>query len=128
EWIKDQRFLTNSIRAENVAELEAEMEQVLTKESSDYWLQLLDQYGIPSGPILSYDEALNNEQIQSRDMILEYEHPVGGLMKTLGFPAKFSETPGKLTKPAPLLGQHNKEVLTELGYAVEEVERFVDEG
>ncbi len=104
------------------------MEQVLTKESSDYWLQLLDQHGIPSGPILSYDEALNNEQIQSRDMILEYEHPVGGWMKTLGFPAKFSETPGKLTKPAPLLGQHNKEVLTELGYAVEEVERFVDEG
>lgn len=128
EWIKDQRFLTNSIRAANVAELEVEMEQVLTKESSDYWLQLLDQHGIPSGPILSYDEALNNEQIQSRDMILEYEHPVGGWMKTLGFPAKFSETPGKLTKPAPLLGQHNKEVLTELGYAVEEVERFVDEG
>lgn len=127
EWIEEQRFLTNSIRAENVAELEAEMEQVLTTESSDYWLYLLDTHGIPSGPILSYDQTLNNEQIKSRDMILDYEHPVGGSMKTLGFPAKFSETPGKIVKPAPLLGQHNKEILTELGYTAETVEQLVDD-
>ncbi|WP_087974243.1 CaiB/BaiF CoA transferase family protein [Oceanobacillus rekensis] len=127
EWIQEQRFLTNSIRAKNVAELEAEMEQVLTIESSNYWLDLLDTHGIPSGPILSYDQTLNNEQIKSRNMILDYEHPVGGSMKTLGFPAKFSETPGRLAKPAPLLGQHNKEVLTELGYTTETIEQLVDD-
>ncbi|MFC4022372.1 CaiB/BaiF CoA transferase family protein [Oceanobacillus longus] len=125
EWTQEQRFLTNSIRAENVVELEAEIENVLTTESSDYWLDLLDKHGIPSGPILSYDQALHNEQIQSREMILDYEHPVGGSMKTLGFPAKFSATPGQLVKPAPLLGQHNKEILAELGYSDETVEQLV---
>ncbi|WP_339230285.1 CoA transferase [Oceanobacillus sp. FSL K6-2867] len=127
EWIEEQRFLTNSIRAENAAELETEIEQVLTTESSDYWLGLLDTHGIPSGPILSYDQTLNNEQIKSRDMILDYEHPVGGSMKTLGFPAKFSETPGHLSKPAPLLGQHNQEILAELGYKAETIEQLVDD-
>src|SRR5699024_2284979 len=101
--------------AENVEELEKEKEKVLKVENSAYWLDLLESNGIPSGPILSYDEALQNEHIQSRDMILEYEHPVAGTMKTLGFPAKLSGTPGQLRKPAPLLGEHNEEILAELG-------------
>ncbi|WP_249871511.1 CaiB/BaiF CoA transferase family protein [Oceanobacillus saliphilus] len=125
EWIDEPRFLTNSIRAENVDELEVEIERVLTQNSNDYWLDLLDEHGIPSGPILSYDQTLNNEHIQSRDMILDYEHPVGGHMKTLGFPAKFSETPGQFSKPAPLLGQHNKEVLEELGYTADRVNHLM---
>lgn len=126
EWIKEERFLTNSIRAENVEKLESEIEKVLTTNTSDYWLNLLEKHGIPSGPILSYDQALGNEQIQARDMILDYEHPAGGSMKTLGFPAKFSETPGRLQKPAPLLGQHNNEILEELGYSLEDLEQLMN--
>lgn len=121
EWIKDERFLTNSIRAQHVDELEVEMENVLKEHDSSYWLDLLDKNGIPSGPIYSYDQTLADEHILSRDMILDYEHPVAGAMKTLGFPAKFSETPGQFKSPAPLLGQHNKEVLVELGYSIEEI-------
>ncbi|GAB3794171.1 CaiB/BaiF CoA transferase family protein [Virgibacillus kimchii] len=115
EWIEDNRFLTNILRAENREALEEEIELEFQQETSDYWLALLEEHQIPSGPILPYDEALANEHIQSRDMVLEYQHPIGGNMKTLGFPAKFSATPGKLTKPAPLLGQHNQEILEELG-------------
>ncbi|MFJ5769671.1 CaiB/BaiF CoA transferase family protein [Psychrobacillus sp. NPDC093180] len=124
EWIEDERFLTNSIRAHHVDELEVELENVLKDHDSSYWLDLLDKHGIPSGPIYSYDQTLADEHILSREMILEYEHPVAGTMKTLGFPAKFSETPGQFKSPAPLLGQHNKEVLTELGYSVEEIDTF----
>lgn len=124
EWIEDERFLTNSIRAQHVDELEIEMENVLKEQDSAYWLDLLDKNGIPSGPIYSYDQTLADEHIISREMILDYEHPVAGEMKTLGFPAKFSETPGQFRSPAPLLGQHNKEVLAELGYSLEEIESF----
>ncbi len=125
EWIRDERFLTNSIRAQHVDELEVEMEKVLSQQESAYWLDLLDKNGIPSGPIYSYDQTLADEHIISREMIIDYEHPVAGAMKTLGFPAKFSETPGQLRNPAPLLGQHNKEVLVELGYSIEEIESFM---
>ncbi|MGB3102886.1 MAG: CoA transferase, partial [Psychrobacillus psychrotolerans] len=104
QWLTDERFLTNSIRATNASQLELEIEKVLSKHPSSYWLDLLDTSGVPSGPIYSYDQTLNDEHILSREMIVDYEHPVAGSMKTLGFPAKFSETPGQFRTPAPLLG------------------------
>ena len=125
QWLTDERFLTNSIRATNASQLEMEIEKVLSKHPSSYWLDLLNTSGIPSGHIYSYDQTLNDEHILSREMIVDYEHPVAGSMKTLGFPAKFSETPGQIRTPAPLLGQHNKEILTELGYTEQETQSLL---
>ncbi|MER2077914.1 CaiB/BaiF CoA transferase family protein [Psychrobacillus psychrotolerans] len=125
QWLTDESFLTNSIRATNASQLEMEIEKVLSKHPSSYWLDLLDTSGVPSGPIYSYDQTLNDEHILSREMIVDYEHPVAGSMKTLGFPAKFSETPGQFRTPAPLLGQHNKEILTELGYNEQETQSLL---
>ena len=127
EWLTDERFLTNSIRAKNASQLEIEIEIVFSERPSSYWLELLDVSGIPSGPIYSYDQTLNDEHILSRGMVLDYEHPVAGAMKTLGFPAKFSETPGELRTAAPLLGQHNKEILSELGYTDDEVQTIISD-
>jgi len=117
EWLTDERFTTNSIRNENADELEVEIEKILTEQPSDYWLDLLSAHTIPSGPILNYGQTLTDPHVLDRDMILDYAHPIAGPMKTLGFPAKFSATPGVISKPAPLLGQHNEEVLSELGYS-----------
>lgn len=127
EWLTDERFLTNSIRAKNASQLEIEIEKVLSEHPSSYWLDLLDSEGIPSGPIYSYDQSLNDEHILAREMILDYEHPVAGAMKTLGFPAKFSKTPGQFRNAAPLLGQHNKEILAELGYTNDEVQTLMSD-
>ncbi|MGM8213136.1 CaiB/BaiF CoA transferase family protein [Virgibacillus sp. W0430] len=121
EWIKDERFLTNSLRVKHADELEAEIEFVLAEQPSTYWLELLEAHGIPSGPIYSYDETLSDAHIIEREMVLNYEHPIGGSMKTLGFPAKYSKTPGQIKKPAPLLGQHNSDVLQSLGYTDEKI-------
>lgn len=116
EWLKNPRYATNSLRNEHVGELEKDIGENLVTQSSEYWLDLLEKHGIPSGPIYSYDQTLKDPHIRAREMILEYEHPIAGTMQTLGFPAKFSETPGELVRPAPLLGQHNDEIVTELGY------------
>jgi crotonobetainyl-CoA:carnitine CoA-transferase CaiB-like acyl-CoA transferase len=119
EWLDDPRYATNSLRNEHVSELEKEIEEVLVSETSDFWLTLLDNQGIPAGPIYSYDQTLNDPHIKEREMIIKYDHPLAGTIQNLGFPAKFSETPGQLMRPAPLLGQHNQEILEEIGYKQE---------
>lgn len=114
DWLEDERFATNSLRNEHAQQLEEAIEEVLQKQSSQYWLALLEENGIPSGPIYSYDQTMNDPHIQEREMILEYQHQQFGTLKTLGFPAKYSQTPGKLSRPAPALGEHNKEIFAEL--------------
>ncbi|RNF39258.1 CoA transferase [Planococcus salinus] len=124
EWLEEARYETNSKRNDHVEELENDIEQVLTQETSEHWLRLLEQSGIPCGPIYSYDQTLADPHIEAREMVQQLEHPVAGTLKTLGFPAKFSETPGQLRKAAPLLGQHNEELLAELGYTPDQVSKL----
>ena len=112
------------MRAQNVKALEEEIESELVKHKAAYWLQLLDEYGVPSSPIYSYDQTLNDPHILERDMVLSYEHPTAGPMHTLGFPAKFSQTPGQLTKAAPTLGQHNEEILKSLHVTDERIKQL----
>jgi len=77
---------------------------------------------IPVAPVLAMDKVVTNPQVLARDMIVEVEHPQAGRIKVLGFPIKFSETPGKVEKPPALLGQHNEEILsTLLGYTKEQI-------
>ncbi|GED33701.1 CoA transferase [Brevibacillus centrosporus] len=124
ELIDDPRFLTNSERTANLPELEKIIESVLVQQDSQYWLEKLDAAGVPSSPIYQYDEALNDPHIRSRDMVIEYEHPLAGTIQSLGFPAKFSQTPGQIKRPAPLLGQHTREVLQELQYSEETIRQL----
>lgn len=114
DWLDNPLFSTNYSRAKHVRELEAEIESELIKHKAIYWLELLDKHGVPSSPIYSYDQTLNDPHILERGMVLSYEHPTAGPMRTLGFPAKFSQTPGQLTNAAPTLGQHNEEILQAL--------------
>lgn len=124
EWLKDPRFETNSLRAENVNGLQVLIEKVLLEKKSTEWLDILEKAGILCSPIYSYDQTLNDPHILERDMVLEYDHPISGHMKTLGFPAKLSETPGQLLKPAPTLGQHNKEILKSLGISDKSIQQL----
>ncbi|WKA59341.1 CoA transferase [Planococcus shenhongbingii] len=124
EWLEDPRYETNSKRNDHSEELEQEIETVFAEHSAEHWLQLLDKSGIPCGPIYSYNQTLADPHINFRQMIQQFEHPVAGTVKTLGFPAKFSETPGQINKPAPTLGQHNEEILQELGFSEADIEEL----
>ncbi|MDN5844106.1 MAG: CoA transferase [Alcaligenaceae bacterium] len=115
EWIQDPRFQTNSDRHENVEALEAMIESVLTTEDTSVWIERCDQAGVPAGPINHFSEALASPHAVARDMVQEFQHPVAGTVKTLGFASKFSETPQSVRRPSPLLGQHTDEVLAEMG-------------
>jgi len=124
DWLDNPLFATNYSRAQHVRELEAEIESELLKHKAIYWLELLDKHGVPSSPIYSYDQTLNDPHILERGMVLSYEHPTAGPMRTLDFPAKFSQTPGQLTSAAPTLGQHNEEILQALNISDQAIQQL----
>jgi crotonobetainyl-CoA:carnitine CoA-transferase CaiB-like acyl-CoA transferase len=99
----------------NIDELEREIEAITTTAGTDEWIDKLDKAGVVGGPVLSYDEALRDEHVLARDMVVELDHPVIGPMKTIGPPAKFSGLDFQVRGPAPWLGQHTAQVLQEAG-------------
>jgi crotonobetainyl-CoA:carnitine CoA-transferase CaiB-like acyl-CoA transferase len=111
----DARFIDNTARIRNRAELIPLLEEQFARRPADEWVAALLAAGVPAAPILDYEEALDSEQARARNMVMEIEHPVEGTVKALGFPVKLSGTPQQVRYPAPLLGQHTEEVFTQLG-------------
>lgn len=128
EWRENPRFRTPADRVENRHELTEAIEAVTTKRPRAYWLEELENAGIPAGPILEYDEVFADPHVQARDMIWEYEPPMGGRQRTLGNPVKLSETPAKLHARPPALGEHTRETLKSLGYSTADIDSLVAAG
>jgi crotonobetainyl-CoA:carnitine CoA-transferase CaiB-like acyl-CoA transferase len=121
EWLEDPRYAEGASRLANVDELARDIEEIVCRRPTGYWVERLDAAGVPGGPVLRYDETLRNEQVLAREMIVELEHPKIGPMRGLGIPAKMSETPFSIRSPAPWLGQHTSEILRASGFAEEEI-------
>ena len=114
EWLDDPRFGKVSDRIKHADDLEQIIEETLLQKDAGYWIAMMDEAGVPGGPINSYDAALNDPHFLARDMVVEVDHPKAGRIKTLGIPAKMSETPGQIRFPAPTLGQHTEDILKDL--------------
>jgi CoA:oxalate CoA-transferase len=96
-----------------------------TKEVVD----ALVKTGVPVGAVQNLDEAQITPQADAREMFVKVDHPVLGEIIEPGFPIKFSETKGDITKPAPLLGEHTEEVLkTFLGISEDDIKSFRETG
>jgi len=124
----DPRFATNADRVRHRKELAALLQERLERETSAYWLDRLEAEGIPAGPLYTYDQVFADRQVCHREMVVEVEHPVAGRTRVLGIPIKLSETPGAIRRPAPLLGEHTREILAELGFEPAEQERLKANG
>ncbi len=128
EWRTDPRFATNTARMAHLPELTAAMNAVLGTATRAEWIARLDAAGVPSGPVHSLGEALTHPQTLARGMVVDLVHPQAGPTKALGCPVHFSATPTSVTRPAPMLGEHTREVLAECGYSDAEIDAFVAEG
>ncbi len=95
--------------------LAAELETALAAHDTAYWVDALLEAGVPAGPILDYQQVVDDPHTRAREMVVEMEHPEAGTVYGLGIPVKLSATPGSIRRPAPLLGQHTDEILAELG-------------
>ena len=128
ELAQDERFRTNGERMKNLAALTPLIAERMKSRSSAEWIREFEAAGVPVGPVNKIGEMLADPQVQAREMVVEVDHPRAGRTKALGLPIKFSETPGEITRAAPLLGQHTREILADLGYSPAEIDRLGSEG
>ena len=105
----------------NLAELMPILESFFVERRRDDCVTLLSDAGIPAAPVLDYRESLASEQAVARQMVMQLEHPVEGTINNLGFAVKMSTTPQQVRRSPPLLGQHNEEILAELGLDAEAI-------
>ncbi|MCD5413477.1 MAG: CoA transferase [Clostridiales bacterium] len=129
ELVDDDRFRTNVLRNENHGILIPLILKKIKNKTTEEWQNVLDNFGVPNGPINTIDKVIKDPQIIDREMIVEVEHPIAGIVKVPGIPIKFSETPGEINRCAPLLGEHTREVLKEvLGYDENRIKSLFEYG
>jgi CoA:oxalate CoA-transferase len=102
---------------ENVAEMIGKM----TREEA---VEFFVNAGVPAAPVYDVDEVVKDPHLDAREMFVEVEHPKAGTVKVPNFPIKYSETPGRIFKAAPLLGEHNREILGRLGLSDERIKEL----
>lgn len=129
DLITDERFRTNALRTANHAELFPILAELMRQHTTSQWMQGLDAIGVPCGPINTIDKVVNHPQVLAREMIATIEHEVTGSVGVPGLPIKLSKTPGQVETPAPTLGEHTAEILTDLlGMETAEIERLKRDG
>ena len=121
EWLTDPRFHTPALRQQNIdARLEATQDALLARSAAE-WLEKLTAAGIPCAPVLTRNEVIRHPQVAAMESIVETEHPRAGRLRQARPAARFSATPPEIRRGAPALGEHTREILTELGYSPAEI-------
>jgi len=125
---EDPRFSQNSERMANLDALVEVLGVYLEKQTTREWLDILEDAGLPAGPVLTIKQMHADPQTIAREMVPETDHPVAGRVQAIGLPVKLSATPGGVVTPAPLFGQHTREVLVEAGYSSSEIAALLESG
>ncbi len=124
EWIADPRFAADHQRVAHRETLARLIEEATVSRPRAFWIDQLEQAGIPCGPIVDYQDALSTPQAIAREMSVEVDHPTLGRLRTLGTPIKMSATPLDPKRRGPMLGEHTDAVLSEAGYSSDEIEQL----
>ena len=125
ELNEDPRFSSNAQRARNLAPLIEILNTYMVQDTTESWLVRMEAAHLPAGPVNDILQMHNDPQALARKMIVDVDHPVAGTVKTIGHPVKFSRTPAHVVDAAPILGQHTREVLTETGYNLAQIDALI---
>jgi crotonobetainyl-CoA:carnitine CoA-transferase CaiB-like acyl-CoA transferase len=131
ELSSDDRFVTNTDRMANLTDLVEILGRHFRECTTEHWLTVLEDAGVPAGPVASVGEMLEHPQTEARRMVVDVEHTTAGLVRSLGIPVKLSGSsdghgPSGPRVGAPLLGEHTRSVLQEFGYSKAEIDQMID--
>lgn len=114
EWAQDERFATNAARVRNRDVLIGLLRELTVTRTTRQWVALLESAGVPCGPINTIADVFEDPQVKARGMQLHMDHAVADDVALVASPIRMSETPVQYRNAPPLLGQHTREVLTEI--------------
>lgn len=123
----DPKFATNPKRVENRDEVVAIVSKKIKTKTMQEWLDILNDEGVPCGPIYTVDQIFKDPQVLAREMLVEIDHPKCGKIQVIGSPIKLSETPAEITTHPPMLGEHNSSILQEFGFSEEDITKLKED-
>jgi formyl-CoA transferase len=125
-WITDEKYATPSARLPHLREIFARIEAWTTTKTKYEAMDILNEFDIPCGPILSMKELAVEPSLRATGTVVEVDHPTRGSYLTVGNPIKLSDSPSDVTR-SPLLGEHSSEILGILGYEAAEIAEMTSE-
>ena len=128
ELSDDDRFRTLQGRFTHAAAMNQIVKVIIANHETQSLCEALRARGVPVGPVLSPEELVDDPHIKATDVIIEYDHPVAGKIRNVGSACRFGAKDAGSPHPAPTLGQHSEEILTELGLKKNEIARLVNSG
>jgi CoA:oxalate CoA-transferase len=121
-------FATNALRAENRAAINAEIEARTIRETSEHWISVLNGAGVPCSPVMNLEQVFADPQVIDQRSVVTVDHPGHGQVSMLGSALHIDGAPLPTRGPAPELGEHNAEVLGDLGFSVSEIDQLRERG
>ena len=121
-------YPTNEDRMAHRQTLVRKLSRIFKQETTDHWISLLGEAGLPVGRVLTIAEAFSDPQARHNEMLVEYDHPAAGVVKGTGSPIQVDARPARASNPPPQLGEHTRKVMSELGVDPDTVDRMIAEG
>jgi len=128
EWLDDPRFKTPALRDQNINDRLAMIQEVLRTRTTAEWLARMEKADVPCAPALTRYEVLEHPQVLASKLLVETEHPQVGRVRQTRAAARFDKTPTAIRMGAPTLGQHNEQILAELGLSAQEIAALREDG
>jgi formyl-CoA transferase len=128
DLLTDERFSSSKARSKNRDTLMEVLMPVTRKKSSTEWIELLNDAGVPCGPIYAINESFADPQVQHLKMAQPVHSPALGDLTILGHPVSWGETRNPIRSAAPELGQDNEDILTSIGYTKDQIGDLAQRG